>query len=30
LVAVTGDLKEGDHVQLIRENSMNMPNPFDD
>lgn len=30
LVTVTGDLQEGDRVQLIRESSISAPNPFDD
>lgn len=30
LVTVTGDLAEGDRVQLIRESSVSAPNPFDD
>jgi HlyD family secretion protein len=30
LVTVTGDLQEGDRVQLIRQSSISAPNPFDD
>lgn len=28
LVAVTGDLNEGDQVQLLQDNNLNMPGPF--